>query len=548
MQKSSLYVLLLAALCACKKDEEGPVPQEDNTTTLEVQVYNTLNWSSNQPAGTLTPGATVMLYKSRALYNSNTAAYTQSTDANGKATFAKIDTGTYYIVARTAEASNLLDATQVDGAYVGYVADSVYQTQVSVATGPVSNLAFPGNFMLQDLNFDGKIDLSDRTLLPAQSARVTTNTTVSARILIGKLDNRPDPNFANEAAVNEALQATYASLSKWHELQVSIDAVYTDDYDCGSLGAEWCTLNGYADVVNTNATAARFWKEGYQVISQLNRVIAYAPKVQDANMTTAEKDRFVALAKGMKGYVYLNLINYFGGVPILDSINMLPGASRATEAQSYNYTEGLLNDAFQVISDNDAVMNQQAINALMARLYLQQGRFTEARSRANVVISRTELYQLQDTTLIFSQPNNKEIIWQTAAAPQTAPLTSIFNRGAFLPEIRLSEMVFINVECLLVAGNLQMATDILNVLIEREHRTPLQYDGNASFATTLREALQAHHKRHMRLEGVRFAALKRWNMVTPVLAPLGFEEHNRYLPIPEEILEAYPNIFQNAGY
>jgi hypothetical protein len=548
MQKSSLYVLLLAALCACKKDEERPVPQEDNTTTLEVQVYNTLNWSSNQPAGTLTPGATVLLYKSRALYNSNTAAYTQTTDANGKATFAKIDTGTYYIVARTAEASNVLDATQVDGAYVGYVADSVYQTQTEVAVGPTSSLAFPGNLRLQDLNGDSKIDLNDKTLLPAQSARATANATVSARILIGKLDNRPDPNFANKAAVNEALQATYASLSKWHELQVSIDAVYTDDYDCGSLGAEWCTLNGYTGVVNTNATTSRFWKDGYQIISQLNRVIAYAPKVQDANMTTAEKDRFVALAKGMKGYVYLNLVNYFGGVPRLDSINMLPSASRLSEAATHTYIEGMLTDAFQVITDDEAVMNQQAINALFARLYLQQARFVEARSRANVVISRTALYQLQDTTLIFSQPNNKEIIWQTAAAPQTAPLTSIFNRGAFLPEIRLSEMFFIRAECYLATADLQIATDALNVLIEREHRTPLQYDGNASFAEVLREALQAHQKRHMRLEGIRFAALKRWNMLMPVLAPLGFEEYNRYLPIPQEIIEAYPGIYQNAGY
>jgi hypothetical protein len=97
------------------------------------------------------------------------------------------------------------------------------------------------------------------------------------------------------------LQGAYASLNKWHELQVSIDAVYTDDYDCGTLGVDWCTINGYTNLNALNSIVTSFWKDGFQIVSQLNRIINYTGNVQDPDMTAAEKTLAVAKAKGLKG-------------------------------------------------------------------------------------------------------------------------------------------------------------------------------------------------------------------------------------------------------
>src|SRR5690349_16114196 len=119
MQKPLLSALLLATLCACNKDEGQPTPPADNTITLEVQVYNTLNWSPSQPYGAPETVATVQLFKTRESFNSNAPTYSQTVDANGKATFAKIDTGLYYIVAFNVTASNLLDATLREGVKIG---------------------------------------------------------------------------------------------------------------------------------------------------------------------------------------------------------------------------------------------------------------------------------------------------------------------------------------------------------------------------------------------------------------------------------------------
>ena len=547
MQKPLLSALLLAALCACSKDGEQPTPPADNTTTLEVQVYNALNWSTSQPYGTLTTGATVQLFKTRESFNGNAPAYSQTTDANGKATFAKIDTGVYYIVARKETVSNLLDATLRDGAYIGYSADSLYQTMAEVATEPVNRYGAPGNFRLADLNGDGMISADDKTLLPAQSATAKSNTVTTKRILIGKLDNRPDPNFSTKAAVNEALQSAYASLNKWHELQVSIDAVYTDDYDCGTLGTDWCTINGYTNVNASNSIITGFWKDGFQIVSQLNRIITYTGNVTDPNMTTAEKSLAVAKAKGLKGYVYLQLITYFDQVPLLDDLYFTPGTANVPSTQSYPYTAGLLTAAAQNLGSDVSVISAAACNALLAKLHIQQQHFGDALSYTNIVLNNTA-YALVDTPIIFTQTGNKEIILKTADNLSGTPLQTLFTRGQFLPETRLAEIQFIQAEAYLGTGDVQSSVASLNKLRQREQRTLITYSTDPGFKDNLREEIYTNYKRHMRLEGLRFAALKRWNRLTTVLAPLGFNDRNKNLPIPLAVLADQPNMVQNVGY
>ncbi|WP_298736907.1 RagB/SusD family nutrient uptake outer membrane protein [uncultured Chitinophaga sp.] len=547
MQKPLLSVLLLAALCACKKDEEQPTSPADNTTTLEVQVYNTLNWSPSQPYGTLEPAVTVQLFKTRESFNGNAPAYSQTTDANGKATFAKIDTGLYYIIARNENASNLVDATLKDGVYIGYLADSLYQTAEDVAAGPVNSYGRPGNFMLADLNADGKIDASDKTVLPAQSVAVAANATSTKRILIGKLENRPDPNFANEAAVNEAVQRSLVSLSKWHELQVLLDAVYTDDYDCEGLGADWCAINSYTELNPDNSVVTQFWKDGFQLVSQLNRIIIYTDKIQDPNMTAAEKEMVISRASGLKEYIYFQLLTYFEAVPLLDSIDMpVTANNNASTDEIVNFMSHLSAIAGR-LPVTDPVFNTNASLALLAKIYMKYGYYRNAAIAAGIVaVGPYEL--LADTSSIFTQAANKEIIWNTSGSLQTLPLQTLFKRGQFLPEIRLAEVTFMEAEIAFETGDLPNSVDKLNKLLQRENRPLITYSADPGFRDVLREAIYTSFTRHMRLEGLRFEALKRWNRLTPVLEPLGFNDRNKALPIPNEILIQYPNMHQNVGY
>ncbi|WP_145710687.1 prealbumin-like fold domain-containing protein [Chitinophaga japonensis] len=197
MKKLLLTALAAAALFACGKDNDNnpaptpdPDPEPEVHTILELEVYNSLNWDAAHPLGTLAAGVTVELFKTQADFNSDDPAYTDTTDANGKATFTGLDAGVYYIAARTDTTSNMPGALLVDGAYVGYKADTLYQTDEDAQNAAFSGYNAPGNFWLEDLNMDLIINNSDRIALPWQSVTVVADvTTTGRRIVIGKLDN-----------------------------------------------------------------------------------------------------------------------------------------------------------------------------------------------------------------------------------------------------------------------------------------------------------------------------------------------------------------------
>jgi hypothetical protein len=541
MKKIALYAFSLAALSACSKNDDKPQTPEPDKQSLEVQVYNTLTWSPDKPVGSAATSATVKLFKTKAAFNSNTAAYTQTTDASGKASFASIDTGQYFIVATSTDGDNLLGAKQVDGAYVGYMADSLYQTTAEIASSPINTYAAPGNFRLEDLNMDGIVNSNDVTELPAQSIHIAAKSTNSKRILIGKVDNRP-AGFRTKAELTASLQSSYVSLSKWHELQVTIDAVYTDDAVCGSMGSEWCGIDAYAGVTAANNTAFQFWKDGYQLLSQLNKVINYANAVSD--MQAAEKELAIAQAKGVKAYVYFQLISYYGNVPMLDSASLPVNAGRPNTDVIYTYINDLLTAAASKLGSNTDIISAVACKAIQAKLALKAEDFVNAKTYSSAVITNTA-YMLVDTTLIFTQTGNKELLWNTSNTLLTTAVQSVFKRGTFLPELRLTEMYLINAEANLHLGGVTDAVPSLNKVRQREKLSDL---ANTISPDNFRAELMTAWKRNMRTEGNRLPSLRRWDMDEQVLAPLGYQKYHELLPIPLNILAIYPNLYQNVGY
>ncbi len=551
MKKIALYALSLALLSACSKDDDKPkddnVPKDN--TTLEVQVYNALNWNPGAPAGQLEAGVTVQLFTSRANFNSNTVAYTQTTGNDGKAVFTKINAGEYFIVARKGDADNLLGAVLVSGAYVGFKSDSLYQTTGEIAASPLYSLAAPGNFRPDDLNGDGRISDDDKGALPWQSATATANATVSRRIIIGKTDNRPYPQFSSKTQATQALQSSYVSLDKWRQFLLAIDAVYTDDFACTALpgtpalGSEWCTLNSYSGVNATNPLAEKLWKDGFAVIGQLNRIITYAPQMQSADMSAADKTLIVAQAKGLKGYVYQQLITFFGGLPLLEDMTMATTITRANLDNSNAYTITLLTDAIAGLGADKTIISAAACKALLVRIYLTKREFQVARDYASAILNDNS-YHLVGTQEIFQNPANAELLWNIPSTAQTDPLRAVFNKGSFAPVLRLTEVLFAFAETNVQLGELVAGAAALDQIRNREGLADVTYTGSAD----LMEKLLADWKRNMALEGVRFGVLAHRNILLQTLTSLGFQSKNLLLPVPQSILVDYPNIYQNVEY
>jgi len=519
-------------------------PSANNGSTLTIEVFNTIKWTTALPAGAAQAGAQVKLYKTREDFQNNaTPAYTAETNNNGKAVFSNVAGGNYYIVAAYEELNNLLGAAkQQDGSYSGFISDSIYQTQAEVDGGPTDANAAPGNFRLTDMNGDGIINGNDRVLLPAHNVTLVSGVSVSKRILVGTSNNSLIRPFANEAQVNAALAASYAQLSQWHEMQVAIDAIYTDDADCSKL-PDWCNFNTYT-INPTNNNIAAFWRNGFQLISQLNRILLQTDgTTMDANL----KKVAIGEASAMKGYVYLQLITYFGEVPFHDDLKLAANLVRKDIPVSYAYAKKLLEDGNSMLpaqASSKYKFSAHACKALLARLSLQIQQPLQALEYSNSIINAGN-YLLEPKGVIFTKPANREVIFNSAGEIATAPLRATFTKGTFVPEIRYTEVLLIAAEALHHQNRLMEAVNIVNMIHNRDTLATLTPNiASQEFLQILRD----DSKNSLKTEGLRLAALSRWNMLEPVLGPSGFRQQHSLLPIPQIVIDQNSTMTQNPGY
>jgi tetratricopeptide (TPR) repeat protein len=152
---------------------------------------------------------------------------------------------------------------------------------------------------------------------------------------------------------------------------------------------------------NNNTFINSMWLAAYRVINQTNNVLANLDKVVPANKNSTEGQ-----AKFLRGLVYFEMVRLFGkswndgdpnvnlGVPlVLTPTTVVTESSsypaRATVSQVYQQAINDLTDA-EAKLDKDATTffaNSYAASAILARIYLQQGKYDLAITAATKVIS-----------------------------------------------------------------------------------------------------------------------------------------------------------------
>ena len=161
-------------------------------------------------------------------------------------------------------------------------------------------------------------------------------------------------------------------------------------------------------MVNSNSSAEDTWLAAYVAINQTNNVLA------NLNLATTddEKSRWEGEAKFLRGLVYFDLVRLYGkswkdgdpatnlGVPIVltptTTADETAKVARATVKQGYDQAIKDLTDAKALLpEDNSFYANKYAAQAILARLYLQQGEYAKARDEANDVI-KSGVYGLND--------------------------------------------------------------------------------------------------------------------------------------------------------
>jgi hypothetical protein len=304
--------------------------------------------------------------------------------------------------------------------------------------------------------------------------------------------------------------------------------------------------------------------------------------------------------------MYFDLVRFFAeqykfgtantqfGVPLIltptAGINSGSFVGRNTVDEVYNQVISDLTDAAAKLpEDNDVYASSGAANALLARVYLQKGDYSNARDAANAVIS-SDVYSLQASYAdVFNNDNNtSEDIFATQITPQDrfSAMTEYFsvpdyggrdgdidildghldlyqtgderkdlffignaayrcgkwnNQYGVVNLIRLAEMYLIRAEC-----NIRLTTTVgatpLADYNEVHTRAGLAPAGSVTLADILME-----RRLELAFEGFRIHDIRRLH---ETFDGYSWDDPMLIFPIPERELQANPKLKpeQNEGY
>ena len=246
--------------------------------------------------------------------------------------------------------------------------------------------------------------MTNKTSLFPKGARMSQRSLLllATTLLLGAcsdvLDTSPPDQLSDENAIQTPAGARAALAGAYNELQ---DGFYYGGTmtHFGDLSAdnanETGTFTSYKDAAThtlfaDNADVTGMWSHIYDAIKRANTLIAKVPGV--TGFQPGEQDQILGEAYFLRALNYHNLVKQFGGVPLrlaptTDPTN--PGdITRATVAEVYAQILSDLAEAETRMTnttspDNHATLG--AAKALLARVYLFQGNYALALSKAQEV-------------------------------------------------------------------------------------------------------------------------------------------------------------------
>lgn len=212
--------------------------------------------------------------------------------------------------------------------------------------------------------------------------------------------------FTSKENAIKAVTAVYDATGWRYSQEISEwflgDIVSDDAEKGGENAADWPELQLLKEFKGNASSTICFyrWSENYQGIYRANLVITNVPKI---DMDTDLRDRLVAEAKFLRAYFYFQLVKTFGAVPMITTI-LTPSEycqPRATIGACWAQIEKDLKEAADVLPEKSEYpvsemgrATKGAANALLAKAYIFQKKWGDARDRAALVIDSKE-YNLE---------------------------------------------------------------------------------------------------------------------------------------------------------
>ncbi|WP_256010635.1 RagB/SusD family nutrient uptake outer membrane protein [Desertivirga xinjiangensis] len=228
----------------------------------------------------------------------------------------------------------------------------------------------------------------------------------------------------------------------------------TDEVTFNNAADGYLQFNAHNLTVD-NTQVEAYWQFNYSGMHRVNDIISRVPGINDKAFTEEEKAEIVAEAKFLRAYFYYNLVNGYGGVPIVvkpyESFNVDFTIPKSTVAEVYSQISSDLADAETNIpnSFSDAIQTRGratkgAAKALLAKVYLTTKEYRKAADKATEVINNP-LYTLvtgaTNYTNMFTPAgrNTSEAIWEVQFVSSTSEGHGLHSR--FMPQSNQSTTV-----------------------------------------------------------------------------------------------------------
>lgn len=187
-------------------------------------------------------------------------------------------------------------------------------------------------------------------------------------------------------------------------------------------------INDYVNMNSTNYVFEVYWGNQYSIISAANVAISNADVIEDLDESV--KSTGLGEVKFFRAWSYFNLVENFGGVPLVDyqvttaSINY----PRSTEEEIYALIVSDLEDALAAVDENPSEygrVSKNAVRHLLSKVLLTRGYksfaasddFTRAISLSETVISDHPLVGTYTDLMAESNERNSEVVFSFVFGP-----------------------------------------------------------------------------------------------------------------------------------
>lgn len=256
----------------------------------------------------------------------------------------------------------------------------------------------------------------------------------------------------SKVVFGNAQLATAALLGAYHTLgtvntRMKYLSLYTDEYSYSSITPGIVQFKN-STLLADNNDISTLWRDFYSVIYQSNALMEGLQ--HSASIPSEERNTLDAEGKFLRAFSYLYLVNLFDRVPLLLTTDV---SKNRIEPQSHSkdiYMQIIkdLTEAKEMLSTTyqgtgKVRANKAAATALLARVYLYQGKWNNAIIESDQVIGSAIYLPLPELSNTF-KANSKEAIlqlWVTNGFLSDAN-TYIPSSGTVMPTYPITDLLY----------------------------------------------------------------------------------------------------------